>query len=192
MNEKIRVAIIYGSVREGRLCDRLVDWVRERMAMQHEFEVDLIDPRRHVPGWKESASRESDLAQLRMRIGQADAFIVVTPEYNHGYPAALKEVIDAAYREWNAKVAGFVSYGGMSGGIRAVEQLRQVFAELHVATVRDGVSFSNVWDRIGADGKLMSTEPDEAAFKRMAIQLHWWARALRDARSTESYQEVIQ
>lgn len=192
MSEKIRVAIIYGSIREGRLCDRLVDWVRERMMTQPEFEVDLIDPRMYPQGWNEPASRESSLSRLRIRVAQADAFIVVTPEYNHGYPAALKEVVDAAYREWHGKAAGFVSYGGMSGGIRAVEQLRQVFAELHVATVRDIVSFSNVWDRIGADGEFVATMSDEASFKRMVGQLHWWARALRDARIAAPYQETAQ
>lgn len=192
MNERIRVAIIYGSVREGRLCDCIVDWVRERMGAQPDFDVDLIDPRLHGWGSEGRSGREEDLSRLKARVAEADAFVVVTPEYNHGYPAALKEAIDAAYQEWNAKVVGFVSYGGLAGGVRAVEQLRQVFAELHVATVRDGVMLPNVWERIGDDGKLAATRSAEAAFRKMAGQLRWWASALRNARNTLPYKEITQ
>ncbi len=67
--------------------------------------------------------------------------VVVTPEYNHGYPASLKQAIDIPHAEWQRKAVGFVSYGGLAGGMRAVEQLRQVFAELHCTTVRETVSF---------------------------------------------------
>lgn len=192
MSKRIRVALVYGSAREGRLCDRLVEWVREKMTVQSAFDMDLIDPRAIASGWNAHGSREESLSRLRELVGQADAFIVVTPEYNHGYPAPLKEVIDAAYQEWHAKVVGFVSYGGTSGGIRAVEQLRQVFAELHVATVRDGVSIANVWDKLGEDGRLVSTQSIENALARMTRQLQWWACALRDARATAPYREIVQ
>jgi hypothetical protein len=74
-------------------------------------------------------------------IDAADAFVVVTPEYNHSYPASLKHAIDMAHGEWNTKPVAFVSYGGISGGLRAVEALRLVFAELHATTIRDTVSF---------------------------------------------------
>lgn len=192
MSKRMSVAIVYGSAREGRVCDQLVDWVRAQIASQDAFDLQLIDPRAIASSWIPATSREEALSSLRLRVGQADAFIVVTPEYNHGYPAPLKEVIDAAYQEWNAKVVGFVSYGGTSGGIRAVEQLRQVFAELHVATVRDGVSVVNVWERLGADGKLVPTPSNEKALSRMIKQLYWWACALRDARAVAPYQEVVQ
>ncbi len=89
---------------------------------------------------------------LEEKIAEADAFIIVTPEYNHGYTAALKELIDSCYEPWHAKPVGFISYGGVSGGLRAVEQLRQVFAELHTVTIRDTVSFSNVWAQFDAAG----------------------------------------
>ena len=85
------------------------------------------------------------------RLAAADAFVVVTPEYNHSYPAPVKTLIDWHFTEWQAKPVGFVSYGGMSGGLRAVEHLRGVFAELHAVTVRDTVSFHGAWDRFGPD-----------------------------------------
>jgi NAD(P)H-dependent FMN reductase len=76
-----------------------------------------------------------------LKINSFDAFIFVTAEYNHGIPGALKNAIDFLFKEWNNKVAGFVSYGSV-GGVRAVEQLRLVMAELKVATVRAQVALS--------------------------------------------------
>ena len=118
------------------------------------------------------------------RIDEADAFVVVTPEYNHSFPASLKQAIDLGRREWQAKPVAFVSYGGMSGGLRAVEHLRQVFAELHAVTVRDTVSFHNFPRQFDAAGA-----PDRPhrrrrrAAKKMLDQLAWWASALRTART---------
>jgi NAD(P)H-dependent FMN reductase len=76
------------------------------------------------------------------KINSFDAFVFVTAEYNHGIPGALKNAIDFLFKEWNNKVAGFVSYGGGALGTRAVEHLRLVMAELQVATVRNQVSLS--------------------------------------------------
>jgi NAD(P)H-dependent FMN reductase len=121
------------------------------------------------------------------RIGEADAFVVVTPEYNHGYPGPLKVAIDTVVEQWQAKPVGFVSYGGVSGGLRAVEQLRGVFAELHAVTVREAVSFAHVWDRFDDDGALREPRRAEAAADRLLAQLGWWARALRRARALEPY-----
>ena len=122
---------------------------------------------------------------IRARLASADAFVVVTPEYNHGYPGALKLLIDSASREWHAKPVAFVSYGGISGGLRAVEQLRLVFAELHATTIRDSVSFANVWELFNSAG-----QPPPSAHKAMSAllrQLSWWAHALRDAREAGAY-----
>ena len=80
-------------------------------------------------------------ANFASRIGADGGFVIVTPEYNHGYPGPLKTAIDSVSRQWQAKPVGFVCYGGLSGGLRAVEQLRIVFAELHTVTIRDTVSF---------------------------------------------------
>jgi len=189
-NEKIRLALIYGSVREGRFCDRVAGWARAQIAQRPEFSLDVIDPAELDLPLRHERSAASDLPALRQRIARADAFVVVVPEYNHGYPAALKHLIDSLYDEWQAKPAAFISYGGMSGGLRAVEQLRQVFAELHVASIRDGVCFPNVWDQFEADGALRNPASSERALSRMLTQLHWWAAALRTARQNVPYKEV--
>jgi NAD(P)H-dependent FMN reductase len=183
----LNLAIVYGSTREGRLCDTVVDWVAAEVRRHQRFEIDPIDPLLlDLPARQESSEGEA-VGALRERIAIADAFIVVTPEYNHGYPAALKQLIDSVGSEWQAKPVAFVSYGGVSGGLRAVEQLRQVFAELHAVTIRDGVSFANVWNLLGADGRLNASDAAREAAARMLAQMRWWARTLRDARAVSPY-----
>jgi NAD(P)H-dependent FMN reductase len=136
---------------------------------------------------KKSSAESSSQNSLQQQLDTADAFVVVTPEYNHGYPAALKELIDSAGREWHAKPVAFVSYGGVSGGLRAVEQLRQVFAELHAVTIRDSVSFHNAWEQFKGEGVHASPERHANSLSRMLAQLHWWAVALRHARAAKPY-----
>ena len=110
MPQNIKLAIIYGSAREGRFCDTVVNWVATEVRGHQQFAIDLIDPR-------DLANGRGDVAR---RLDEADAFIVVTPEYNHGYTADLKALIDAHSIEWQAKPLAFVSYGGISGGLRAL------------------------------------------------------------------------
>ncbi len=121
------------------------------------------------------------------QIDRADAFIVITPEYNHGYPASLKQAIDLPMHQWRAKPVAFVSYGGISGGLRAVEQLRQVFAELHATTIRDTVSFAMAHGLFDSAGQLREPAGPEAAAKTMLDELAWWAHALRTARDAHPY-----
>ena len=113
--------------------------------------------------------------------------MVVTPEYNHSYPAPLKAVIDSHSREWHAKPVGFVSYGGLSGGLRAVEHLRPVFAELHAVTVRDTVSFHGGRSCFGPDGRPLDPREPGAAAHRLLDRLTWWGVTLRDAHRARPY-----
>lgn len=111
---------------------------------------------------------------------------MITPEYNHGYPASLKLAIDSVHPEWKAKPVGFVSYGGMAGGLRAVEQLRLVFAELHMVTIRDVVSFHMAPAQFDNNGRPLDDAANIAA-KTMFDELIWWAQVLRHARATSPY-----
>ncbi|WP_199510077.1 NADPH-dependent FMN reductase [Nucisporomicrobium flavum] len=125
-------------------------------------------------------------ATVTEALGLADAFVVVTPEYNHSYPAPLKAIIDGHFSEWRAKPVAFVSYGGLSGGLRAVEHLRPVFAELHAVTVRDTVSFHGARQCFGGDG--LPVDPGSTvAAGRMLDGLAWWGHTLRDARVLRPY-----
>lgn len=179
MSTKIKIGVIYGSTREGRFCDKVAAWATLQIASKAGFEAVAIDPMQIT---------ESD--ELRSRIGASDGFVVVTPEYNHGYPAPLKSLIDSVGAEWQAKPVAFVSYGGISGGLRAVEQLRQVFAELHAVTIRDSVSFSSAWEQFDGAGVLLNPERAERSMAAMLARLRWWAAALRAARAVEPFESA--
>jgi len=189
MNQPVKVGLIYGSARQGRFCDVVARWTEKELGVSGDFSVEVIDPAAHIRAARQVAPPHAagDYRSLRAQLGEADAFVVVTPEYNHGYPAALKELIDSAGEEWYAKPVAFVSYGGVSGGLRAVEQLRQVFAELHVVSIRDSVSFQNAWQVFDAKGSPADADRSSAQMSRMLSKLHWWAVALRTAREKSPY-----
>jgi NAD(P)H-dependent FMN reductase len=146
----LRVAIILGSTRPGRNGEAVTRWVYEiakkRSSNDAEFEyIDIKDFNlplldEPIPPSQGQYSK-THTKRWSAKIDSVDAFIFVTPEYNHGIPGALKNAIDYLYREWNNKAAGFVSYGS-AGGVRSVEQLRLVMAELQVADVRAQVTLS--------------------------------------------------
>lgn len=183
----IRTAVIVGSTREGRFGPTVARWFADVAGPRRDLVVDLVDlAEADLPAIYPRRPDAKTRAYID-RIGAADAFVVVTPEYNHGYPASLKQAIDLPHREWRAKPVGFVSYGGLSGGLRAVEQLRQVFAELHAVTVRDTVSFHSFWERFDEHGVPVDRAAVEAAAHTMLDELVWWALALRAARAARPY-----
>jgi NAD(P)H-dependent FMN reductase len=194
ITEPFRVAVIVGSVREGRVGRTVADWFAGRAADRPDVMVDVIDLAEvglplvlPAPGSEPAPETADALRRVTPRLAAADAFVVVTPEYNHSFPAALKNLIDWHNTEWRAKPVGFVSYGGLSGGLRAVEQLRTVFAELHAVTVRETVSFHGVWERFDAQGAPTDPAGSNAAAKSLLDQLLWWAHALRQARAARPY-----
>lgn len=187
LDPRVHLAVIYGSTREGRRCESIVRWTVSQIEGDGPFTVNTIDPAELGSPALHPRKDDPALLALKERLALADGFIVVTPEYNHGYPAPLKLLIDSVGSEWRGKPVGFVSYGGLSGGLRAVEQLRLVFAELHAATIRDGVAFTNVWDQFDPSGELKNSDRAEGAMATMLAQLHWWASALRNARNTVPY-----
>lgn len=191
----LRVAVIVGSVREGRQGRAVADWFLRTAAGHENLDPDVVDLAEvdlplAMPGWGGTPSPEAaaTLAVSVPRLAAADAFVVVTPEYNHSFPASLKNFLDWHGPQWQAKPVGFVSYGGLAGGVRAVEQLRLVFAELHATTVRDAVSLHGPWSGLGEDGAPRDAAVCEGAAKGMLGQLIWWAGALRAARTALPYQ----
>jgi NAD(P)H-dependent FMN reductase len=189
----IRVAVIVGSVREGRFGPVVADWLAGVAKAYGGFEVDVVDlAEPDLPlampafGAAPSATVVAEVAKVAPRLEAADAFVVVTPEYNHSYPASLKNAIDWHRPEWRAKPVAFVSYGGVSGGLRAVEHLRAVFAELHAVTIRETVSFHGAQARFGDDG-LPHDDAAGVAAKALLDQLGWWARSLAEARAARPY-----
>ncbi|MFD8948588.1 NADPH-dependent FMN reductase [Streptomyces xanthophaeus] len=188
--EKLRIAVIIGSTREGRFGPTVGDWFVPLAEQHGDFHVDVIDLAGLdlpgiQPGW--STPPTPALSELSARVAAADGFVVVTPEYNHSYPGHLKLFIDLHRTEWKAKAVGFVSYGGVGGGLRAVEHLRQVFSEVHCAAIRDGVSFHSAWDHFGEGGRAHEAQGAAGAAKTMLDQLAWWSRTLREGRAARPY-----
>lgn len=190
MTTPLRIGLIQGSIRDARFNDTIAGWTARRLEGQG-FSLRRIDPRDPdlLPLQTGDAAAA---ARLRERLDGLDGFVVVTPEYNHAAPGPLKTLIDAASAEWQARPVGLISYGGISGGLRASETLRPVFAELHAMTLRDTVSFAMPFDRFGEDGEMKSA--DEAARADVAMatfgaSLAWWAGALRAARERRPYEK---
>jgi NAD(P)H-dependent FMN reductase len=147
-NQILEVGIILGSTRPGRNGEAVSQWTYETANKRSDADFELIDIRdfnlplldEPIPPSMGQYTKEHTKI-WSAKIDSFDAYVFVTAEYNHGIPGALKNAIDFLFKEWNNKVAGFVSYGG-TGGVRAVEQLRLVMAELKVATVRTQVQLS--------------------------------------------------
>lgn len=171
------LGVIVGSVREGRFGPVVADWFVGQAKQRDDVSVDVID----------LADTPIPSADFASRIRMADAFVIVTPEYNHGYPGPLKTAIDSVGQQWRAKPVGFVSYGGISGGLRAVEQLRAVFAELHTVTVRETVSFHGARGQFDEHGAPRERDAVNAAASALLNQLAWWAHALQQARAARPY-----
>jgi len=160
----LKVGIITGSTRPNRKSLEVARWVLEIAQRREDAEYELVDIKDfELPLLDEPAPpslgkyQQPHTKRWAARIAPLDAFVFVLPEYNHGIPAALKNAIDFLFAEWKHKAAGFVSYGG-AGGARAVEHLRLVLAEVHVATVRAQV--------------LLSLRSDFEAFTRFKPEPH--------------------
>lgn len=144
----LNVAIIVGSTRPGRKADSVAKWVDSVARKRGDAIYEVVDIKGYnlplldepVPPSMGKYSKPHTKVWAA-KIASFDAFVFVSPEYNHGTSAALKNALDFLYAEWNDKAAGFVAYGS-AGGTRAVEQLRLTLAELQVATVRSQVALS--------------------------------------------------
>ena len=170
--------VIIGSTRPGRVGSAVADWIVDRARAQGYFEVEVTDlALLDLPLFD-----EPDHPRLRRYVHQhtkdwsavvdrSDAFIFVIPEYNHGFNAATKNAIDYLSQEWQNKPAGIVSYGGSSGGIRAVQMLKQVLGALKMEPVTESVTIPFVREHLDEDGRVKPSESMEAAAAAMLVEL---------------------
>jgi NAD(P)H-dependent FMN reductase len=183
----IKIAIILGSTRPGRNGEAVAKWVYEVAQKRSDAAFELVDIKdfnlplldEPVPPSMGQHSKPHTKTWAA-EIDNFDGYVFVTPEYNHGISGALKNAIDFLFAEWNNKAAGFVSYGG-AGGVRAVEQLRLVLAEVQIATVRLQVSLSMYTDF----ENFSVFKPDsrkETSVNDMLDQLVAWSGALKTLR----------
>src|SRR3990167_1817849 len=192
-NAKLNIKVIVGSTREARFSDKAAAWITGEIRKQKEIEVETLDLRNYdmpfynepvSPSYKQEPFKNEAVARFTKKIAEGDAFVIVTPEYNHGTSGVLKNALDWVYQEWNNKPVSFVSYGGV-GGARAVEQLRLNAIELQMAPIRSAVHipgeqyFQVLFGKINAKD-LFALQSEQV--KAMITQLLWWTRALKNAR----------
>jgi Predicted flavoprotein len=182
----LNIQIIVGSVREGRRGRAIGEWAYRVASARKDMVVELIDIKEwNLPMFdlaKPPIMGEYEPLQQRWadKIKQADGYLFICPEYNHSFPASLKNALDYLYEEWGRKPASCIGYGP-SGGIRAVEQLRLVLVELNMAPLGSALHLFNVHKKIEND-LYHGDEKDAANLHRVLDDLLWWSQTLREGR----------
>ncbi|MCW1892555.1 MAG: NAD(P)H-dependent oxidoreductase [Candidatus Uhrbacteria bacterium] len=174
----LSIPVLLGTARDGASSDIVAAYIHKLLVLRG-VQSDLVDPadyhekktfeKEHVKPW-------ADIMQ------RADGLIIVSPEYNHGYPGPLKEMLDTLFEEFARKPAAIcgVSSGGL-GGVRVAEQLKLVVNELRMCAIREAVFFSNVRELFNEDGSIKDPSYDDRCAK-MFDELFWYANALKAAR----------
>ncbi|MBF6478379.1 NADPH-dependent FMN reductase [Nocardia cyriacigeorgica] len=192
MTTPLKLAVIIGSVRDGRFGPVVAGWFADQARAHGGYDVDVIDLADYdiplelpavPPAMNPDPDRPAGMTALTERLSAADAYVIVTPDYNRSFPASLKAAIDWHFTQWQGKTIGFVGYSGASGGLLAIEGLRQVFNELDAHTLREYVSFPRYYLLFDENGELREPEEPAGAARTMLDRLHWWASALTAARS---------
>jgi NAD(P)H-dependent FMN reductase len=177
------VVLVIASTRAEQFADVLVPWLVPLLRKRAWLDLTIADLAKTdltfevVPG-----GTASDVSEV---LAAADAFVVLTPEYNHAYPGQLKHFIDPHYADWDRKPVTFVSYGAGSGGIRAVEQLRGVFSDLRATTVRNIVTLNSLWTWIQSDRGFVPPPGTDDAVDATLTELRWWGDTLRAGRQKD-------
>ena len=191
------ISVVIGSTRQGRFSEKPAQWILQRLEKRDGVDARLLDLRDFPmpfldepvpPAMPGRPPYENDVVKKwTAAIAQSDGFVFVTPEYNYGPSAVLKNAIDWVYPEWNRKAAAFVSYGG-AAGVRSVQQLRETAIELQLAPIRSSVHIpaATLWTHFqGGDVNVGLAELDGSA-GIMIEDLLWWTAALKTARARGS------
>lgn len=187
MKPQLHVVVV--STRPSRKGPALARWFVDRARAHGQFEVTLVDlAEENLPLLDEPSHPR--LAQYQhahtkawsAKIDAADAFVFVTPEYNYSAPAPLVNALDYLYREWHYKAAGFVSYGGVSGGLRGVQMARQLVSALRMMPIPEGVSVPMFTQLIDESGAFTGNEQHEKSATAMLDELFKWTTALAPLR----------
>jgi NAD(P)H-dependent FMN reductase len=186
------LTIIVGSTRPGRAGAPIAQWFASRAKDHGGFDVNvvdlaevglpLLDEPNHPRLRQYTRQHTKDWSAI---VDAADAFVFVTPEYNYGYPASIKNAIDYLHQEWNHKPVGFVSYGGVAAGTRAVQQLKQVVTTLRMLPVFDSVNIPFHTRFLDSDGVFHANEVLDQAADAMLNELVRTEAALRPLRTPE-------
>lgn len=184
-----KVQIIVGSTRPGRLAGPIAQWVFEQTAADGRFDVELVDiaeyglpvlDERHHPVLGRYENEHT--RRWAAKIQEADAFIFVSPEYNYGPSAALLNAFDYLGREWMYAPVAFVSYGGIAGGLRAVQVMKQIVTTVRMMPVPDGVALPLVMQNFES-GEFVPPPSAQGAVAPMLTELLRWTQALGPLRA---------
>ena len=179
--ERLYVPVIFGTGRKGNNTTRVATFVFDE-TKRFGFDTELMRvgdfPQTHT------AEGSKGLDKIGEKLKKADGFLVVSPEYNHGYPGELKMFLDYFYEEFNRKPIGFCGAGGTLGGGRMVEQLRLVAIELQMVPVRNAAYFMNVGTLFDETGKLKHAAAYQKHLKPIFEELSWYGKALKEARTS--------
>ena len=191
------ISVIVGSTREGRFSEKPARWIMQHLKKRDGLDARLLDLRDFPmpffdqpvpPAMPGRAAFEHEVVQRwTAAVAQSDGFVFVTPEYNYGPPAVLKNAIDWVYPEWHRKAACFVSYGS-AGGTRSVQQLRETAIELQLAPIRTSVHIpvATLWAHYKGGDVDAGLAELEAPATAMIDDLLWWTEALKAARASKS------
>jgi NAD(P)H-dependent FMN reductase len=181
--------VLFGTVRDDNRSRAVAEYVT-RLLGERGVETRLVDPATLPFGelkrreW-EMDPRPAEVDAFVRDMGRADGFVIVSPEYNWGYPGALKDLIDHLYDEWSRKPFALVGVGGVSGGLRMIDQLRQVVSGVEAIPIPAHVPVQAVAKSFGPHGPLEDEPRWRARFGKMFDELEWYARALKAAREAD-------
>lgn len=181
--------IVIGSTRPGRVGGPVADWFASQARHHAGFEIEVVDlaevnlPMFNEPVHPRLGQYQHQHTRLwSATISRADAFVFVVPEYNYGFNAATKNAIDYLSQEWAYKPVGFVSYGGVAAGTRAVQMLKQVMTTLKMSPMFEAVNIPFVSQFLGPDGRIHANQVMQQAAQEMLDELQRWEEALRPLR----------
>lgn len=185
----MNLKIIIGSTRPGRKGPLVANWFAEYAKQHSNFNVEIIDLKEiNLPLFDEAEHpmtqkyAHTHTQKWSQAIADGDAFVMVTPEYNHSYPASIKNAFDYLHKEWKEKPMGFVSYAGVSAGTRAVSELKLSVATMSMMPLVEAVNIPFFWNFITEEGQFKPNEVSEKAADTMLTQLTRWATALKTMR----------
>jgi NAD(P)H-dependent FMN reductase len=187
-----KLHIVVASTRPGRVGLPVAQWFLGRAARHGGFEIEMVD----LAEWDLPLMDEPNHPRFQRytsahtlawsaKISEADAFVIVMPEYNFGFTAPLKNAIDYLHTEWAYKPVGLVSYGGVSGGTRAAQMIKQVLTALKMMPVPEAVSIPFVAQFLNDDGEIRANEVMDTASDTMLDELLRWTHAMEPLRASK-------
>lgn len=185
----LKLKVVTASTRPGRIGPIISNWVAGQASAHGKFEVEILDldtfelPLLDEPNHPAMQNYTQDHTRaLSAAVADADAFVFVTPEYNGFPPAAVINALQALVVEWNRKVAGVVSYGGISGGLRSAQELRMLLSNMGIMPLKQAVPMPMVFGDLTEDGTLTPNAEVAKGTAGMLDELHAWAGALKTIR----------